>query len=66
MRKGVERRSARRLRMKGVRYEEEMASGAHIPIPTETFLEELSVRMELHPISVYWLLEELRAEGCAL
>lgn len=43
--------------------EEEMASGAHIPIPTETFLEELSVRMELHPISVYWLLEELRADG---
>ncbi|HVB25511.1 MAG TPA: hypothetical protein VNG51_26475 [Ktedonobacteraceae bacterium] len=42
---------------------EEMASGAHIPIPTETFLEELSVKMELHPISVYWLLEELRAKG---
>ncbi len=38
-------------------------SGAHIPIPTETFLEELSVKMQLHPISVYWLLEELRAEG---
>ncbi len=38
-------------------------AGAHIPIPTETFLEELSVRMELHPITVYWLLEELRAEG---
>ena len=43
--------------------EEEIASGAHIPIPTETFLEELSVKMQLHPISVYWLLEELRAEG---
>lgn len=39
------------------------ASGAHIPIPTETFLEELSVKMQLHPISVYWLLEELRREG---
>ncbi len=38
-------------------------SGAHIPIPTETFLEELSVKMQLHPISVYWLLEELRREG---
>ncbi|KPV54872.1 hypothetical protein SE17_01110 [Kouleothrix aurantiaca] len=38
-------------------------SGAHIPIPTETFLEELSVKMQIHPISVYWLLEELRAEG---
>ncbi len=43
--------------------EEEIASGAHIPIPTETFLEELSVKMQLHPISVYWLLEELKAEG---
>lgn len=42
--------------------EEEIASGAHISIPTETFLEELSVKMELHPISIYWLLEELRAE----
>ena len=38
-------------------------SGAHIPIPTETFLEELSVKLQIHPISVYWLLEELRAEG---
>ena len=38
-------------------------SGAHIPIPTETFLEELSVKLAIHPISVYWLLEELRAEG---
>lgn len=37
--------------------------GARIPIPTETFLEELSVKMELHPISVHWLLEELKAEG---
>jgi hypothetical protein len=43
--------------------EEEIASGAHIPIPTETFLEELSVKMQLHPITVYWLLEELRAQG---
>lgn len=43
--------------------EEELASGAHIPIPTETFLEKLSVKMELHPISVYWLLEKLRTEG---
>ena len=43
--------------------EEEMVSGAYIPIPTETFLEELSVKLQIHPISVYWLLEELRAEG---
>jgi hypothetical protein len=38
-------------------------AGAYIPIPTETFLEELSVKLQIHPISVYWLLEELRAEG---
>ena len=42
---------------------EETISGVHIAIPTETFLEELSVKMKLHPISVYWLLEELKAEG---
>ncbi len=42
---------------------EEIVTGSHTPIPTETFLEELSVKMQLHPISVYWLLEELRAEG---
>ena len=39
------------------------ALGALTPIPTETFLEELSQRLEVHPISVHWLLEELRAEG---
>jgi len=43
--------------------EEETVSGAHIPIPTETFLENLSVKMQIHPISIYWLLEELKAEG---
>lgn len=43
--------------------EDATVSGAHIPIPTETFLEELSVKMQIHPISVYWLLEELRSEG---
>jgi hypothetical protein len=47
----------------GAADDEEAVSGAHIPIPTETFLEELSVKMQLHPISVYWLLEELRREG---
>ena len=36
--------------------------GARIPIPAETFLEELSQKLEIHPISVYWLLEELRRE----
>ncbi len=43
--------------------EEEAVSGAHIPIPTETFLEALSVRLQLHPITVYRLLEEGRAAG---
>lgn len=43
--------------------EEGLASGAHIPIPTETFLEALSVKSQLHPISVYWLLAELRTAG---
>lgn len=43
--------------------EDEGALGAHIPIPTETFLEELSQKLQLHPVSVYNLAEELRAEG---
>jgi len=43
--------------------EEDIISGAHIPIPTETFLEELSVKIHIHPLSVYWLLEEIKAEG---
>lgn len=58
--KNVEQEEATTVDEEG---EEAIASGAHIPIPTETFLEELSVKMQLHPISVYWLLEELRAEG---
>lgn len=40
--------------------DEAATSGARIPIPTETFLEELSQELEIHPISVYWLLRELR------
>jgi hypothetical protein len=42
--------------------EEEAQSiiGKRIPIPTETFLEELSVKMEIHPVSIYWLLKEMR------
>lgn len=35
-------------------------SGARIPIPAETFLEEVSQKLEIHAISVYWLLRELR------
>jgi len=37
---------------------EQIAVGARIPIPAETFLEELSQKLEVHPISVYWLLKE--------
>ncbi len=40
--------------------DEAAASGSRIPIPTETFLEELSQKLEIHPISIYWLLRELR------
>jgi len=43
--------------------DEATVSGARIPIPAETFLEELSQKLEIHPISVYWLLRELREEG---
>ena len=48
---------------KGDDEEDGAALGARIPIPTETFLEELAVKIGLHPISVHWLLEELKAEG---
>jgi len=40
--------------------EAEVLIGKRIPIPTETFLEELSVKMEIHPISIYWLLKEMQ------
>ncbi|MFH1983213.1 MAG: BREX-1 system adenine-specific DNA-methyltransferase PglX [Pseudomonadota bacterium] len=36
---------------------EQVAVGARIPIPAETFLEELSQKLEVHPISVYWFLK---------
>ncbi|MGE5618445.1 MAG: hypothetical protein ACM3US_04220, partial [Sphingomonadaceae bacterium] len=36
--------------------------GGRIPIPAETFLEELSQKLEIHPISVYWLLKEMREQ----
>ncbi len=42
--------------------EEESVLGAHIPIPTETFLEELSQKLEIHPVSVYWLLKEMQEQ----
>ncbi|MGA2451623.1 MAG: N-6 DNA methylase, partial [Polyangiaceae bacterium] len=34
--------------------------GARMPIPAATFLEELSQKLEIHPVSVYCLLRELR------
>jgi len=44
--------------------EEEAVAGAYIPIPAETFLEELSQKIQIHPISVYWLLKEgIEQEG---
>lgn len=29
-----------------------------VPIPAETFVEELSQKLEVHPVSIYWLLRE--------
>jgi hypothetical protein len=44
--------------------EETLTVGAHLPIPSETFLEELSQKVQLHPISVFWLLKEgIEQEG---
>lgn len=44
--------------------DESISVGAYIPIPPETFLEELSQKMEIHPISIYWLLKEgIEKEG---
>ena len=43
--------------------EDSIVSEKCIPFPTETFLEELSQKLGIHPISVYWLLQEIRAEG---
>jgi hypothetical protein len=40
--------------------DEEAVVGQTIPIPPETFLEDLSRKVEIHPISVYWILRELR------
>jgi hypothetical protein len=35
------------------------AIGAHNALPCESLLEELSQKLEINPISVYWLLKEL-------
>jgi len=43
---------------------DQLVVDARIPIPAETFLEELSQKLEVHPISVYWLLKEgIEQEG---
>lgn len=42
--------------------EKTMLLGGRIPIPAESFLEELSQKLEIHPISVYWLLKEMREQ----
>ncbi|SAL42354.1 N-6 DNA Methylase [Caballeronia arvi] len=44
--------------------DDENAVGRVIPIPPETLIDNLSQKVEVHPISVYWLLHELReSEG---
>jgi hypothetical protein len=40
--------------------QEMMGLDTCIPIPSESFLEELSQKLEIHPISIYWLLRTLR------
>jgi hypothetical protein len=50
----------------GVEEESAVVGGAYIPIPPETFVEELSQKLRIHPISVYRLLEELRREAGGL
>jgi hypothetical protein len=42
--------------------EEAVAVGGFIPIPAETFLEELSQKLKVHPITVANLIDELYAE----
>jgi len=37
---------------------DEAVSGGYIPIPAETSVERLSQALEIHPISVYWMLKE--------
>jgi hypothetical protein len=35
-----------------------------LPLPAETFLEQLSTHLRIHPVSVYWLLKEgIKKEG---
>jgi hypothetical protein len=59
--KDIEQDDTNETEEEGNSIEEETVLDTIIPI--ETFLEELSVKMQIHPISIYWLLEELKAEG---
>lgn len=34
------------------------STGSHSPIPPESLVEELSQELQIHPISIYWLLKE--------
>ncbi len=38
--------------------DEVVAIGSRIPIPAETFIEELSQKLEINPVSIYWLFTE--------
>ncbi|MBW1699233.1 MAG: hypothetical protein JRK26_20860 [Deltaproteobacteria bacterium] len=40
--------------------EDSDAIGGLIPIPPETFIEELSQTLQVHPITIFWLLKEMR------
>jgi len=46
--------------------EEDTELQTRIPIPPETFLEELAQKLGIHPISVYWLLRELHERDTAI
>jgi len=38
--------------------EDEVEIGARLPVPATTFIDHLSQRLELHPISVYWIVRD--------
>jgi len=43
--------------------DEDARSASHTPVPAETFVEDLSIQLRVHPVSIYNLLIRLRAEG---
>ena len=38
--------------------DDECGIGSNMPVPCQTFLEQLSQAVQVHPISVYWLLKD--------